>query len=120
MVLASFLCWIGEAGFDNINDALTYIARCKQVSPKELTIPSQRLYASYFKNILDGVKPSQPPLLLKRIILSEAPKFAKGPAIRDLKNGKDHGESKQNEEQLMGCAPYLQIFKAGKNIETKN
>lgn len=42
-----------------------------------LTIPSQRRYAGYFKNVLDGVKPSQPPLLLKRIIMSEAPRVSR-------------------------------------------
>lgn len=73
-VLAAFLCWMGEAGFGDINEALAYIAKCKQISPQELTIPSQRRYSSYFKNMLDGVRPSQPPLLLKRIIMSEAPK----------------------------------------------
>lgn len=66
----------GEAGFENINDTLEYIARCKQLQQHDLTIPSQRRYASYFKNILDGVRPSQPPLLLKRIILSEAPRVS--------------------------------------------
>lgn len=113
-VLAAFLSWMGEAGFGNMNDALTYIARCKQMTPEELTIPSQRRYASYFKNILDGVRPSQPPLLLKRIILSEAPKFARGPA----REGLELVEGKNVEEQIMGCAPYLQIFKAGKLIFT--
>jgi hypothetical protein len=39
-----------------------------------LTIPSQRRYVSYFKNMMDGVRPNQPPILLKRIIMSEAPK----------------------------------------------
>lgn len=73
-VLAAFLCWMGEAGFGDINKALDYIAKCKQIPTEELTIPSQRRYASYFKNMLDGVRPSQPPLLLKRIIMSEAPK----------------------------------------------
>ena len=73
-VLAAFLCWMGEAGFADVNQALEYIARCKKISPDGLTIPSQRRYASYFKNMLDGVRPSQPPLLLRRIIMSEAPK----------------------------------------------
>lgn len=75
-VLAAFLCWMGEAGFGDINEALAYIARCKQLALEDLTIPSQRRYASYFKNMLDGVRPSQPPLLLKRIIMSEAPKVS--------------------------------------------
>ncbi len=73
-VLAAFLCWMGEAGFADINQALEYIANCKKLPIDELTIPSQRRYASYFKNMLDNVRPSQPPLLLKRIIMSEAPK----------------------------------------------
>jgi protein-tyrosine phosphatase len=76
-VLAAFLCWMGEAGFGDIHAALAYIAKCKQMKPDELTIPSQRRYASYFKNMLDGVRPSQPPLLLKRIIMSEAPRVRK-------------------------------------------
>ncbi len=64
------------SGFGDINEALAYIAKCKQLKPEDLTIPSQRRYAFYFKNMLDGVRPSQPPLLLKRIIMSEAPKVS--------------------------------------------
>lgn len=78
-VLAAFLCWMGEAGFADMNQALEYIAKCKKIPLEELTIPSQRRYASYFKNMLDNVRPSQPPLLLKRIIMSEAPKVRPGP-----------------------------------------
>ena len=78
-VLAAFLCWMGEAQFHDIYQALEYIASCKQVTLDDLTIPSQRRYASYIKNMLDGIRPSQPPLMLKRIIMSEAPNFAKGP-----------------------------------------
>ena len=60
-VLAAFLCWMGEAQFHDIYQALEYIASCKQVTLDDLTIPSQRRYASYFKNMLDGIRPSQPP-----------------------------------------------------------
>jgi tensin len=73
-VLAAFLCWVGEAGFDNVQEALSYIAKCKKLSEDQLTIPSQRRYVKYFANMLDGVRPSQPPLMLKRVIMSEAPK----------------------------------------------
>ena len=78
-VFAMFLCWMGEAGFDDHdpNKALEYIANCKRISPEKLTIPSQRRYVSYFKNMMDSVRPSQPPILLKRIIMSEAPKVRK-------------------------------------------
>mmetsp|Transcript_35067 Transcript_35067/g.84906 ORF Transcript_35067/g.84906 Transcript_35067/m.84906 type:complete len:481 (+) Transcript_35067:36-1478(+) len=120
MVVASFLCWMGEAGFGNINEAIEYIAKCKRIEPMMLTIPSQRRYAGYFKNVLDGVKPSQPPLLLKRIIMSEAPKFAKAPTTaKELSNPEGaQEEPSQDDKSQMGCAPYLQIFKAGKLIYT--
>jgi hypothetical protein len=75
-VLAAFLCWMGQAGFGDIRQALEYIAHCKQMKVHDLIIPSQVRYADYFKNMLDGVRPSQPPLLLKRIIMSEAPKVS--------------------------------------------
>ena len=74
MLFSLFDAVRGEAGFGNINEAIEYIAKCKRMDSMTLTIPSQRRYAGYFKNVLDGVKPSQPPLLLKRIIMSEAPR----------------------------------------------
>lgn len=73
-VVAVFLCWVGEAGFSNVHEALTYIANCKKVPQEQLTIPSQRRYVQYFANMLDGVRPSQPPLMLKRVLMSAAPK----------------------------------------------
>lgn len=113
-VLAAFLCWTGEAGFTDVNMALEYIARCKRISVQSLTIPSQVRYVSYFANMLDGVRPSQPPLMLKRIIMSEAPKFGKRPAppSGDGSAGEASGET------IFGCAPYLQIFKAGSLVFT--
>jgi len=74
-VLAAFLCWMAEAGFEQtkMTTALQYVAQCKKMSVQELTIPSQRRYAQYFTNMLEGIKPQQPPLVLKRIIMSEAP-----------------------------------------------
>lgn len=107
-VLAAFLCWIGEAGFANITAALEYIAKCKHLTLEDLIIPSQRRYASYFANMLDGVRPSQPPLMLKRIIMTTSPTFAKGPLRNDV----------DDEALLLGCAPYLQIFKAGQLVFT--
>jgi C2 domain of PTEN tumour-suppressor protein len=130
-VLAAFLCWMGEAGFSDINQALDYIAKCKQITPDELTIPSQRRYCSYFKNMLDGVHPSQPPMMLRRIIMSEAPTYAKGPTTK--KNPISVGDSESVEQQSttstddndeevirrsMGCVPYIQLFKAGKLLHT--
>lgn len=75
-VVAAFLCWMGEAGFRDVHRALEYIAKCKRCPVEDLTIPSQRRYIQYFANMLDGVRPSQPPLMLKRIILSEAPRVS--------------------------------------------
>jgi len=122
-VLAAFLCWTGEAGFTDVNGALKYIARCKRVSVDALTIPSQVRYVSYFANMLDGVRPSQPPLLLKRIILSEAPKFGKR-FVESSEEGGDNTTMSDSStpagsgDALLGCAPYLQIFKAGTLIFT--
>lgn len=126
-VLAAFLCWMAEAGFEktNMKSALEYIAQCKKMSVEVLTIPSQRRYAQYFTNMLEGIRPSQPPLVLKRIIMSEAPKFALGPPIRKKKDGdasssgKDDGTDQVGENKdRMGCAPYLQIFQSGKLLHT--
>jgi len=118
-VVAAFLCWMGEAGFRDVHQALDYIAKCKRCPIDELTIPSQRRYIQYFANMLDGVRPSQPPLMLKRIILSEAPRFAKGPHRDNLPPPPDDsGEDYNPDNLLMGCAPYLQIFKAGQLVFT--
>jgi C2 domain of PTEN tumour-suppressor protein len=118
-VVGAFLSWMKEAQFADIFDALTYIAACKQIPVEELTIPSQRRYASYFKNMLDGVRPSQPPLMLKRVIMSEAPRFAKGPPRpTSPEDGEKKIKNDNDESQLMGCVPYLQIFKAGKLLHT--
>ena len=113
-VLAAFLCWTGEAGFNDVNSALEYIARCKRISVQSLTIPSQVRYVSYFANMLDGVRPSQPPLMLKRIIMSEAPKFGKRPAPPSSEGSEENASG----EPLFGCAPYLQIFKGGNLVFT--
>ncbi len=83
-VVAAFLCWMGEAGFRDVHQALDYIAKCKRCPTNDLTIPSQRRYVQYFANMLDGVRPSQPPLVLKRIILSEAPRVSNFRRARDL------------------------------------
>uniref|UniRef100_A0A7S4V951 Phosphatidylinositol-3,4,5-trisphosphate 3-phosphatase n=1 Tax=Ditylum brightwellii TaxID=49249 RepID=A0A7S4V951_9STRA len=115
-VLAAFLCWTNEAGFNDPNIALEYIAHCRRTTVENLTIPSQRRYVSYFSNMLDGVRPSQPPLLLKRIIMSEAPKFGKRPPSSSTEQDNDSANSDKKSE--LGCAPYLQIFKAGKLVFT--
>mmetsp|Transcript_3255 Transcript_3255/g.5982 ORF Transcript_3255/g.5982 Transcript_3255/m.5982 type:complete len:831 (-) Transcript_3255:218-2710(-) len=113
-VLAAFLCWTGEAGFTDVNSALEYIAQCKRISVQSLTIPSQVRYVSYFANMLDGVRPSQPPLMLKRIIMNSAPTFGKRPAPPSG----DGSDENAPGETLFGCAPYLQIFKAGNLVFT--
>lgn len=118
-VVAALLCWMGEANFRDVRSALDYIGKCKRCSPDELTIPSQRRYVQYFANMLDGVRPSQPPLMLKRIIMSEAPRFAKGPPREGTSAPLDDARDKYDPgELIMGCAPYLQIFKAGQLVFT--
>ena len=121
-VLAAFLCWTGEAGFHDPIKALSYIAQCKRLDPDSLTIPSQRRYASYFANMLDGVRPSQPPLFLKRIIMSEAPRFGRRPPGPTQGGIADRGTTgtadDHDDDQDLGCAPYLQLFKAGQLVFT--
>ena len=117
-VLAAFLCWTGEAGFSDVNMALEYIAQCKRISVQSLTIPSQVRYVSYFANMLDGVRPSQPPLMLKRIIMSEAPKFGKRPAVPSGGEGSEESAPTGSGEVVFGCAPYLQLFKGGNLVFT--
>lgn len=110
-VMAAFLCWVGEAGFDTPTKALNYLAECKKIDIETLTIPSQVRYVNYFANMLDGIRPSQPPLLLKRIIMSSAPKFDNySDQLSDKNSDGDHC--------VLGCAPYIQIFKGGKLIFT--
>lgn len=123
-VMSSFLCWMGEAGFVDPNRALEYMAQCKKLDLETLTIPSQRRYVGYFSNMLDGVRPSQPPLVLKRIIMSEAPKFEKYQAIQRGNSDNDGSDDEGPSDPLadyagkLGCAPYLQIFKGGKLVFT--
>ncbi len=57
------------------------------------TIPSQRLYAQYFGRMMDDVKPSSRPLILKRVIVNTIPMM---------------------EDGLDGCRPHVQVFKDGK------
>mmetsp|Transcript_29443 Transcript_29443/g.80884 ORF Transcript_29443/g.80884 Transcript_29443/m.80884 type:complete len:860 (-) Transcript_29443:112-2691(-) len=143
LVVAAFLGWMAEAGFGDIREALSYIAKCKQISVDDLTIPSQRRYASYFTNMLeDSIRPSQPPLLITRVILSQPPRFARGPGRNPNNQGdgtaadnKDGGEeggknddnnnhnnsetsSSWKEDDFWGCAPYLQLFKGGQLVFT--
>ena len=137
-VVAALLCWAGyECGsggdglrFRSIGDALSYVARCKRLeSVDAMTIPSQRrYYLTYFSNMLDGVRPNRPPIILKRITLSDAPAFETVPmkeAVKFFVNEEGtsfepvDGDNEDGEgDQLVGCAPYLQLFKAGKLLRT--
>jgi len=63
--------------------------------------------------MFEGVRPNQPPLLLKRVILSEAPKFGKAPALEQ-----DGSSISSADSTSLGCSPYLQIFKAGHLVFT--
>jgi len=137
-VVAALLCWAGyECGsggdglrFRSIGDALSYVAKCKRLeSVDAMTIPSQRrYYLTYFSNMLDGVRPNRPPIILKRITLSDAPAFEAVPmkeAVKFFVNEEGtsfepvDGDNKDGEgDQVVGCAPYLQLFKAGKLLRT--
>lgn len=100
VVLACALTWIGE--FNSPMEALTYIAERKNSSIDILTIPSQRRYIQYFSNVLDGVRPRGEPLLLRRIIMNGIPKYG--------------AKADNNSNEVVGCCPYIQLFKNGKII----
>ena len=135
-VVTAFLTWMGQAGLGvSWQDTLQYVAECQSVPVQELTIPSQRRYLSYFQNMLDQVRPSQPPLWLQRIILNQAPKFAQGPPPSPTASSatttaastspeeatKPTGTSQKEtevSERPWGCSPYIQLFKEGKLVFT--
>ena len=137
ITIAAFLCWTGECGFLTMNDALAYIASCKRYDVNALTIPSQRRYLNYVSNMLDGVRPHRPPVILKRVIMSDAPSFENiplteavdfimkkdGPSFEPISIASETNDdlNEINSPQslnLKGCAPYLQIFKSGKLLYT--
>lgn len=64
--------------------------------------------------MMDGVRPHQPPLLLKRLIMSEAPRYSRPPPSRQ----EEQNEGVLISQPVLGCAPYLQIFKGGQLIFT--
>jgi protein-tyrosine phosphatase len=98
-LMACVLTWIGE--FDSPMSALQYVAQRRSTAVDYLTIPSQRRYIQYFSNLLDGVKPSSEPLLLRRIIINSIPAF---------------GYMNPDEATSLGCCPYIQLFKNGKLV----
>lgn len=110
LVVASFLAWMAQANMTSVNQALEYVALCKRYSMEDLTIPSQRRYASYLGNMLDNVRPTVPPLVLKRVILSSAPPMIVGPPVE--------GDNEDSKEARMGCAPYVQVFCRGELLKT--
>ncbi|KAJ8611847.1 hypothetical protein CTAYLR_005783 [Chrysophaeum taylorii] len=89
VVLSCAMTWLGL--FETTFEALAFVARRRNEPVERLTIPSQRRYAQYFANVLDGVAPRSDPVVLRRAIMSRAPQFA-----------------------ARGCCPYLQFFKSGK------
>jgi tensin len=78
--------------------------------------------------------------MLRRVIISEAPRYAKGPPLSEAQlqklgesggssgskqdgagskdADKQGGASDEQQALRMGCAPYLQIFKAGELLHT--
>merc|ERR1712218_199770 len=91
--VASYLTWTGR--FKTTQAALAHICRCREVTKRELQIPTQLRYLKYVDNLLIEQFPSPKPLRLERVILNGIPSF----------------ENNQ-------CRPYLQIFKNAKLLST--
>ena len=108
-ILACFFSWLKEADLTKPMEALEYIAQCHDTSIDIMTNPSQRRYLSNFQSLIQedgGIRPKVAPILLKRIILSHVPKMGTKP------------DQESSENIIVGCAPYIQIFKEGKLIQT--
>jgi hypothetical protein len=116
--------------FSSPMEALQYTANRRNVPVESLTIPSQRRYIQYFSNVLDGVKPRAEPLLLRRIIMNGTPGYSAAPGATwkdstGTEKGKGEGgdsfiednddrEGRGGREEVLGCCPYIQLFKNGR------
>ena len=79
------------------NTALGFVCKKLGSSVTRCTLPSQRLYVSYFARILEGVRPRLEPIKLERIVVNA-------------------GKGKVNMPGMdpAGSRPYIQLFKNGK------
>ncbi|KAM3567106.1 hypothetical protein VYU27_010743, partial [Nannochloropsis oceanica] len=102
--------------------ALHFVAERMGMAVHKATIPSQRRYLQYFHHMTEGIKPRPQALLLTRVIMNTIPLFGSLPpslpkdAVEGGKEG--GGEEEEETEELLGCCPYLQLFKSGKLIYT--
>lgn len=97
-MVASILTWIGE--FNTYQESLHYIAGRRGIpDAMELLVPSQKRYLEYFGNVLEGVRPSSEPILLRRVIMNSIPRMSRY-------------------KESYGCCPYIQLFKFGRLFAT--
>jgi len=81
--------------FDNGSEALDFFALRRSKTERGVNQPSQRRYVQYFSEIIQGRKPKDKPLRLKRIVLYTIPNF---------KSWKDSGSG--------DCCPFLEVCTA--------
>ena len=97
-MVASILTWIGE--FNTYQESLHYIAGRRGIpDAMDLLVPSQKRYLEYFGNVLEGVRPSSEPILLRRVIMNSIPHMSRY-------------------KESYGCCPYIQLFKFGRLFAT--
>ncbi len=107
ILISCFLAWVGRAPSPQLG--LEWVSGCKGIPVDKLTVPSQRRYLQYFSDILDGQRPSNQVLILKRVVMNSVPMFFEKKNL----DGRQQitGETLQQEQPI--CRPYLQLFKDG-------
>ncbi len=105
-ILASYLAWIGATS--SPQDGLQWVADCKGIPVDKITVPSQRRYLQYFSAILDGQRPADQALVLRRVNMNSVPNFFEVPKLDASQTTDGTGQ-----QPKPICRPYLQLFKNG-------
>ena len=100
-------CQVGEDGSKGLGldpmptpkDALAFVCRKIGSPVARCTLPSQRLYVSYFANVLEGVRPRLEPIKLEKVVVNVDQAKMRMP---------------MPEGAAPGSRPYIQLFKNGK------
>mmetsp|Transcript_33698 Transcript_33698/g.32722 ORF Transcript_33698/g.32722 Transcript_33698/m.32722 type:complete len:90 (-) Transcript_33698:898-1167(-) len=75
---------------------------------------------NYFEDVINGFIPINKPLILQRIIMNGIPAVSsEEDSDQGAKSDEENlGQTAQNKEDALVCAPYFQLFKNGKIIHS--
>ena len=108
VLCACLLAWMCEEA--SPASALQRIVTTMDLPLDSVIIPSQRLYADYFGQVLDGERPRGDPLLLRRIIVNGVPLCEEAASSTTRAPG----------PAQQGCRPRFQLFKHGELLFTSS